>query len=221
MFKVIVADNHDLFRTGVVKLLSSHEDFRLIAQFSEWAEFLRAVATNRESLIIISTSLIPELAHLVDRTRAVCSRVLLIADDLDSANGYRSSGVAGVVHRSTSASAFLDCLGKILRGVEFVSPSGAASDQDTAGARTAERLTAGELKVVALLMQGMRYKNCRASRNCGASCKKQISEGVRQNRGFKSSRTCDFHFTPSGVRISGGGHVRNAFESARFPGKLN
>lgn len=158
MFKVIVADNHDLFRTGVAKLLSSHEDFRLIAQFSEWAKFLSAVATNRESLIIISTALIPELAHLVDRTREVCSRVLLIADDLDSANGYRSSGVAGVVHRSTSASAFLDCLGKIRRGVEFVSPSGAASDQDTAGARTAERLTTGELKVVALLMQGMRYK---------------------------------------------------------------
>lgn len=158
MFKVIVADNHDLFRTGVVKLLSSNEDFRIIAQFSEWATFLSAVNKNRESLIIVSTCLIPELAHLVDRTREVCSRILLIADDFDSANRYRSSGVAGVVHRSTSTSAFLDCLLKIRRGAEFVFPPGAVSDHDTEGAQAAERLTKSELKVVALLMQGMRYK---------------------------------------------------------------
>ena len=153
-----MADNHDLFRMGVVKLLSSNEDFRLIAQFSEWAKFLSAVDTNRESLIIVSTCLIPELAYLVDRAREVCSRVLLVADDFDSANRYRSSGVAGVVHRSTSTSAFLDCLLKIRGGAEFVSPSGAVSDEDTVGALAAERLTSSELKVVALLMQGMRYK---------------------------------------------------------------
>jgi DNA-binding NarL/FixJ family response regulator len=158
MFKVIVADNHDLFRAGIVKLLSNNEDFRLIAQFSEWAKFLTAAATNRESLIIVSTFLIPELAYLVDRTREVRSRVLLIAEDFDSANRYRSSGVAGVVHRSTSTSAFLDCLLKIRRGSEFVSPSAAVSEQDTVGARSAERLTTSELKMVALLMQGMRYK---------------------------------------------------------------
>jgi DNA-binding NarL/FixJ family response regulator len=158
MYEFIVADDQELYRAGVVGLLSNGIECHTISQFSDWVRLLTAVETNRESLVIVSTSLILDLGHLVVRTREAASRVLLIAEDFDSLNRYHSSGVAGVVHRSTPASAFLDSVQKIRSGVDFVPPADGTGRPDVVGAILAKSFTSGEMKVVALLMEGMKNR---------------------------------------------------------------
>jgi len=57
MYKVIIADNQELYRIGAVNLLTSSHEFDMIAQFSKWIGLLTAVGTNRESLVIVSTTI--------------------------------------------------------------------------------------------------------------------------------------------------------------------
>jgi DNA-binding NarL/FixJ family response regulator len=99
-----------------------------------------------------------DLEQLVGRARSAGSQVLLMAEDFDSLSCYRLSGVAGVVHRSTSASAFLDSVRKIRSGVDFVLAIDGTGRLDVAGSSLAKSFTSGEKNVVALLMEGMKNR---------------------------------------------------------------
>ena len=158
MDKVIVADNQEMYRAGVASLLSGNGGDRAISQFSDWVRLFTAVARDRESLIVVSTSLIPELELLVARARKACSRVLLIAEDDDSLGRYSARGVSGIVHRSSSPTAFLEVVRKIREGVGFALPTEETQTVRLCGTRFAKHLTPRELRIVGLLMEGLKNR---------------------------------------------------------------
>ena len=158
MFEIMIADDQELYRTGVVDLVKTSSAFRIIAQFPNWATFSTALAGKRESIVVASTSVIPELEYLVARTREARNRLLLVTDDSDSPNRYYSSGVAGIVQRSTSALGFMDVLRRVQSGDKFVRAAGRNSTKDRVGANAASTLTVSEMKIVALLMEGLKNR---------------------------------------------------------------
>jgi two-component system, NarL family, nitrate/nitrite response regulator NarL len=159
MYEIIVADNQELYRTGIVELISRHDEFRIVAQLSDWSLLLAALAENWKSLVIASTSLVCKLEELVTRAQRVSSRVLLVIDDSDFPHHYRSLGVAGIVRRSSSASALVDSLRRIQRGSElvFVAEQQRQNHQ-CAGVSAVARLSTMEMRLVALLMKGFKNK---------------------------------------------------------------
>jgi DNA-binding NarL/FixJ family response regulator len=159
MYQVILADDQELYREGVAELVSSNDEFQVVAQFSDWTTLLAGVASNPESLLVVATSLVPELDRLVAGVREARSRMLLVASDFDSPNWYHSSEVAGIVQRSTTAFVFMQILRRIQRGLGFNRPSGRTVEGDPVGAQAVDRLTQSEMKCVALLMEG--FKNRR------------------------------------------------------------
>lgn len=159
MQKVILADNHDVFRVGLARLLADEGGVRIVAHASDPAKVNAAITAHPASMVIVSTSLIEPLAAFVQKAREKLCRVLLIASHPDSMESYRSAGVAGVITRDTPASAFIDCIRRLQRGVEFVSPPRAKDTSDTAGLRAASLLHASEKKVVTLLMEGLKNRS--------------------------------------------------------------
>ena len=95
---------------------------------------------------------------MVARARTACSRILLVAEDSDSLNCYRATGAAGVLHRGVSASNFLEAVRQIRMGADFVLPTDGARRLELC-ACLPESLTAGELKILSLLLEG--FKNRR------------------------------------------------------------
>ncbi len=158
MQKVILADNHDVFRVGLARLLADEGDLRIVLHASDPARVNAAIAAHPASMVIVSTSLIEPLAAFVQKAREKLCRVLLIASHPESIESYRSAGVAGVITRDTPANAFIDCIRRMQRGVEFVFPHLPKATADTAGLRAASLLHASEKKVVALLMEGLKNK---------------------------------------------------------------
>jgi DNA-binding NarL/FixJ family response regulator len=71
-----------------------------------------------------------------------------------------NSGANGVVYRNVTSSALVDCVRKVARGenwVQEVTVPMELRENDLVGLRVRDRLTAKELRIVALVVQG--YKN--------------------------------------------------------------
>ena len=71
-----------------------------------------------------------------------------------------AAGAHGVVYRNVTSPALVDCVRKIARGENWVQDMAVPSElteNDMVGLRVRDRLTAKELRIVALIVQG--YKN--------------------------------------------------------------
>ena len=159
MSRVIVADTQALFRAGIVRVLSGEEEFRIVAQCGDWKMLFHAVSTHPESIVIASSAIVAELAQLVGKARQLQSRVLLIAEETEPLIKYRASGVSGLLRRNTTGKAFLETVHKVADGVEFFLPADPTLSFDVAGSRVANSLTKSEMRIVALLMEGMKNKD--------------------------------------------------------------
>ncbi len=167
MNKIIVADNQELYRIGVVELLSKRAEFGTIIQISDLKSLVIFVASNQPLIVIASTSLVPEPEHLVLRAREAGSRVLLVADDSNSLSRYRSARAADVVHRNTTGVGLIESLRRTQRQIQVALPARRRANEGLIGIRAADALSTGEMKVVALLMQG--FKTRRISERLGIS----------------------------------------------------
>src|SRR5580704_16558347 len=158
MYRVILADNQDLFRVGLARLLATQDDLQIVAQISDPPRLVAAVATHGANMVIAAASLIHNLADFASQVKRASGRVLLISDDTSSVDAYRAAGVSGVITRGAPVAAFVGCIRKILRGADFVSHPERNPVVDTVGHRAASCLANSEKKVIALLMEGLKNR---------------------------------------------------------------
>lgn len=110
MQTIVVADDQEMYRTGVVELLSGNADFQIVAQSSDWRSLLAVLADNRGALIITSASLVADLRHLLARAALVYCRVLLVTEDSETLPDHSSGELAGVIQRSASPVVLMETL---------------------------------------------------------------------------------------------------------------
>ena len=160
MLKVILADNQAIFRAGAAKVLAVEDDVRIVAQAQTGEQAQMALERFRAGVLIVSPALASDLAQLIAAARQHKTRVVLVAENGEDPAKYLKAGAAGVVFRSVTGSALVDCVRKVAKGetwVQDVRSLAEAADSDQVGARVRDRLTARELSIVALIVQG--YKN--------------------------------------------------------------
>ena len=160
MLKVILADNQAIFRAGAAKVLAVEDDLRIVAQAQTLEQMQMALERFRAGVLIVSPALSSELAQIIAAARAQKTRVVLVAENGEDPGRYLKAGAGGVVFRSVTGSALVDCVRKVAKRetwVQDVRSLAEASDSDQVGARVRDRLTARELSIVALIVQG--YKN--------------------------------------------------------------
>jgi DNA-binding NarL/FixJ family response regulator len=71
-----------------------------------------------------------------------------------------NGGAHGVIYRNVTSPALVDCVRKVSRGetwIQDIAVPSELTENDMVGMRVRDRLTAKELKIVALIVQG--YKN--------------------------------------------------------------
>jgi DNA-binding NarL/FixJ family response regulator len=157
MYQIIVADHQDLYRAGIVALLESSECC-VIAECSDWIGLVQAVKVESASIVIASIVMVIDLEWLILRTQKARGRVLLVGEDADSLNCYRAAGASGALHRSASASVFLDTFQRTLEADDFVLPF-EGSPSLHLNPRLARSLTPRELKIMGLLMEGFKNRH--------------------------------------------------------------
>src|SRR5271170_7143976 len=83
MHKIIIADNQAIFRTGTAQVLATEDDLRIIAQCPDCPRLYHALTTFRGAVVIVASSMRPDLAQVVAGARSAGSRLILVAENGD------------------------------------------------------------------------------------------------------------------------------------------
>jgi DNA-binding NarL/FixJ family response regulator len=98
---------------------------------------------------------------LCNLLETVGSRGIVIAENSDTASSYLQQGFRGVVFRSVSGQALVECVRRVIAGETWMPPQLMQPDSpedDMVGTRVRDRLTPKEMRIVALIVQGCKNR---------------------------------------------------------------
>jgi DNA-binding NarL/FixJ family response regulator len=161
MNKIILADSQSIFRAGTAKVLAMDDDLRIIAQCTDLERMHHAITTFPGSIVLIATSLRPDMTRLRILLENAGSRGIVIAENNEAANTYLIQGFRGVVYRSVTGAALVECVRHVAAGETWLPPQLMQADSpedDMVGMRVRDRLTPKEMRIVALIVQGCKNR---------------------------------------------------------------
>ncbi len=161
MNRLILADNQAIFRAGAARVLSLEDDMRIAAQCEDMAKLFAAIDTLRGSVILVSSSLRPDLKDLLARTRSARSRIILVTENAEQVAEDMAGLFDGILSRNVPGTALVDCVRRVAQGQRYVQRSNVTTMQaaDSVGTRVRDRLTPKEMQIVALIVQGCKNKD--------------------------------------------------------------
>lgn len=162
MLKVILADSQAIFRAGTAKVLAVEDDIRVVAQPGAPEQLPGFMGQHPGSVVIISSTFHPDMEAVLRQAATSRNRVVVMAESGQDAAGMLKMGAAGVVYRSVTGPALVECVRKVAAGEtcvqDRVAATPAEAEADKVGARVRDRLTPKELRIVALVVQGHKNK---------------------------------------------------------------
>jgi DNA-binding NarL/FixJ family response regulator len=161
MHRIILADDQAIFRAGTARTLALEEDMRIIAQCEEPSRLITTIRSFRSSVVIFSTGLKVDLGQAVAELKAAESRGILIAEKKEEIPEAIAAGLGGIVGRSITGPALIDCVRRVARGQSLLKEATEREMPlpDMVGARVRDRLTPKEMQIVALIVQGCKNKD--------------------------------------------------------------
>src|SRR6202167_4533667 len=161
MNKIILADSQAIFRAGTAKVLAMDEDLRIIAQCTDLERMYHAITTFPSSIVLFASSLRPDFTRLGMLLETTGSRGIVVAENDENASTYLQQGFRGVVFRSVTGPALVECVRRVAAGDTWLPTQTAppeAIEEDLVGARVRDRLTPKEMRIVALIVQGCKNR---------------------------------------------------------------
>jgi two-component system nitrate/nitrite response regulator NarL len=160
--RVVVADDHPLYREGVVRALSASGLIDVVAQVGDGREALTAIRQEEPDVALLDYKL-PSLdgvaiAHAVNRDRNP-TRVLLLSAFTESGLVYEAlqTGAAGYLPKEARREEIVDSVLACARGETIVPPElagGLVSEIRMRATHDAPALTERELQILRLIAAG-------------------------------------------------------------------
>ena len=172
--RILIADDHLLFRDGVRKLLSAVPDFNVVAEAGHGDEVLEMTARHQPDVVLLDLSM-PGQDGLVTLQRLRSAhpdvKVILLtsSEERDEMLQAVRFGTAGIVQKSTPTELLIKSIRKVNAGEMWLDRSTTAEvvrqfasknempKRISGRERDSNSLSAREREIVALVAQG--YKN--------------------------------------------------------------
>jgi DNA-binding NarL/FixJ family response regulator len=167
--RVLVVDDHDLFRAGLASLLAMQPDIEVVAQASGGRMGVRLADELRPDVVIMDLRM-PDVEGPT-ATRAILERnprmrvvVLTVATDDSDVEAALEAGACGFIAKDTPVSGVAVAVRAAAQGVAWLSPRAAElvlgrvrqrAAKPKADAGPEEQLSARELDVLRLIARGM------------------------------------------------------------------
>src|SRR5439155_18972846 len=175
LIRIVIADDHPIFRDGLRKLLMLEEDFRVVAEARDGKEVLEVLDEHQPDILLLDLKM-PGLDGLTALQKLQNSRsktkviVLTASEDKNQFVQAMKFGTCGIVLKQTATELLIKSIRKVHAGEIWLDShttaavmrqfqTGTEGSGATAGGKGRERspLSAREREIVALVAQG--YKN--------------------------------------------------------------
>jgi two-component system nitrate/nitrite response regulator NarL len=180
VIRIILADSEAVYRVGILQVLTSEIDMRVVAQADTLAGVHRAVdrffipsptpSASTSAIILLEGHIIPATSNVISELVSRAPQVKIIAqldekDEFNPVDLYRR-GVSGIIPRSISPELLVKCVRKVAAGETWIDNQSvnrlieAFRGQVTApySPQTQPRLSPKELATIICITQGMRNK---------------------------------------------------------------
>jgi len=178
--RIVVADDHPIFRDGLCRLLALEEDFEVVAQAQDGRQVLDVLQQYEPDILLLDLKM-PGLDGLATLQRLQASKnktrviVLTASDDKNEFVQAMKLGTSGIVLKQTATELLIKSIRKVHAGEiwldshttaavirQFVANDEAPAPPIPSGAPTRERerspLSQREREIVALVAQGFKNK---------------------------------------------------------------
>ncbi len=170
MLRVLLADDHELFRRGVAEVLTSRGDLLIVGEASDGLQAVELARETKPDLILMDVSMprldgLGAMRQVLQEMPQVKIVVLTVSDNDEDLFEAIRIGARGYLLKDLKEHQLLDMIRGVTQGEAFFSGAVASrilkelSDPaDRKGAELVEPLTEREVDVLELLVQGMSNK---------------------------------------------------------------
>lgn len=193
--RVVIADDHPLFREGVAHLLNAEPDFDVVGQVSDGEEALALVQEQMPDVILLDIAMprggglaaASRIAEICPATRVV---ILTVSEHEDDLLAAFKAGARAYVLKGVSAHELSRVLRTVAAGEVYVSPSLAASilveHTHFSPPEPLNQLTERERDVLSLLSEGLTNREIGARLHLGEKTIKGYMSNVLQKLQVRS-----------------------------------
>jgi DNA-binding NarL/FixJ family response regulator len=172
MIRIVIADDHELIREGVKKIVRSHPDVRIVGEAADLEGTLELVRQHLPDVVVLDINLpgydgLDGLAEL--RRHFPDQRVVLLSmygEDKYAVNALRA-GAGGYVTKSMAADELVRAVRQVASGATYISSrlaeQMARQVLEEATVPAHRRLTAREHEILALIGGGLQVKQVAAA----------------------------------------------------------
>src|SRR5690242_1988633 len=161
--RIVIADDHPIFRAGLQGLLSAQEDFEVVGEAANGREAVAVVRHAAPNVLLVDLQM-PELDGLgaIREIRAVApaTRILVLTTYDSDADILRAveAGATGYLLKDTPREELFKAIRATARGDSVLSPSVASKLIGRARGPMERNLSAREIEVLALVARGVSNK---------------------------------------------------------------
>ncbi|MFN2364006.1 MAG: response regulator [Halarsenatibacteraceae bacterium] len=160
--KVLVADDHELVREGICKLLDLFDNIEIVGEAGDGLEAVSKVREHFPDLVLLDLNMprmngINAIRKIKEISPEVKVIILTIHDDEEYIYKVTSAGAEGFIQKDITSEELQDAINRVLAG-ETVFPRTVSQDLDSEGEQPTdydELLSNREHEVLGLLARGM------------------------------------------------------------------
>lgn len=161
--RVLIAEEHPLYREGVVRAVKERPELELVAEAADGREALRLIKELAPDVAVLDVKM-PELdglqvANAVDRD-GMATRVLMLSAFIDRQIVFQAvaAGAAGYLSKDADRREITDAILAVHRGNTVLAPevqAGVAAEVRSRWRRDAPSLSERERQVLAMIAEGL------------------------------------------------------------------
>lgn len=125
--RLLVVDDHTLFRRGLIALLGQFSELQVVAEAGDAGEALRHIQAHQPDVVLLDNHLpgvhgIDALPQLLAHQPAPRVLMLTVSEDADDLAAALSRGASGYLLKTVEGDDLVDAIRRVHRGESAVSP---------------------------------------------------------------------------------------------------
>lgn len=164
MTRLLVADDHEIVRSGLVQLLSEHAGLSVVAEAATASEVLQRVGDTACDLVLLDLNMpgpggVPLIETLRRQTPALPVLVLSMHNEGQIVSRALRAGAAGYVTKASGMTVLLQAIQRVSAGQRYIDPAlvqNLVFDNDPQARPLHDTLSARERQVLDLIVSGLR-----------------------------------------------------------------